>query len=142
MKIGIIGGAGTVGSCAAYALASQGIADEIVLIDLRENIAASHATDIAASVTGSSPVSIKTGNYNDLKRADIIIIAVGLHYAVSSPLNERMMQNIVNISQQRIAFGNHQRFVHAARHRAGAVDAFAGDRFDDLLAEFAQLDAF
>jgi malate dehydrogenase len=99
MKIGIIGGAGTVGSCAAYALASQGIADEIVLIDLRENIAASHAADITASVTGSRPVSVKTGDYNDLEGADIIIIAVGLHYAVSSPLNERMLQNIFNLKE-------------------------------------------
>ena len=99
MKIGIIGGAGTVGSCAAYALASQGIADEIVLIDLRQNIAASHASDITAAVTGSHPVSVKTGDYSDLEGTDIIIIAVGLHYAVSSPLSERMQQNIVNIKE-------------------------------------------
>jgi malate dehydrogenase len=99
MKIGIIGGAGTVGSCAAYTLASRGIADEIVLIDLRNNVAASHAADIAASVTGRRPVSIRTGNYGDLEGADIIIIAVGLHYAVSAPLNERMLQNIINIKE-------------------------------------------
>jgi malate dehydrogenase len=98
MKIGIIGAAGTVGSCAAYALATQALASEIVLIDLRENIAASHAIDITASVVGNLPVSVKVGSYKDLNGSGIVIIAAGLHYAVSSPFNQRLLQNITNIN--------------------------------------------
>ncbi len=39
MKITIVGGAGCVGSCAAYRLAQDGFASEIVLVDSRRNMA-------------------------------------------------------------------------------------------------------
>ena len=45
MKVGVIG-AGAVGSSAAYAMVLQGTADEIVLTDLNEKLAAAQAQDI------------------------------------------------------------------------------------------------
>lgn len=77
-KIVIIG-AGHVGSHCAYALAIQGICEEIVLLDIDEVKAKSHAMDIADSVCflGSS-VTIRTGDYEDCKDADIIVISAGV----------------------------------------------------------------
>lgn len=77
-KIVIIG-AGHVGSHCAYALAIQGICNEIVLLDLDAVKAESHAMDIADSVCflGSSVV-VRTGDYTDCKDADIIVISAGV----------------------------------------------------------------
>ena len=43
MKISIIGGSGVVGSTAAFRLAQDGKANEIVLFDVRRNLAEAHA---------------------------------------------------------------------------------------------------
>lgn len=77
-KIVIIG-AGHVGSHCAYALAIQGICDEIVLIDIDEVKAKSHAMDIADSVCflGTSPI-VRVGDYKDCEDADIIVISAGV----------------------------------------------------------------
>ena len=77
-KIVIIG-AGHVGSHCAYALAIQGICEEIVLLDIEEVKAESHAMDIADSVCflGNS-VTVRTGDYKDCEDADIIVISAGV----------------------------------------------------------------
>lgn len=77
-KIVIIG-AGHVGSHCAYALVIQGICNEIVLIDLDQVKAESHAMDIADSVSflGTS-VIVRTGDYKDCEDADIIVISAGV----------------------------------------------------------------
>ena len=37
-KVSIIGAAGTLGSCAAYAVATQGLCDELAMFDINENL--------------------------------------------------------------------------------------------------------
>ena len=95
MKIGIIGGAGNVGSSAAFNLALQGLADDLVLVDIRQNVLTSHTLDITAALSGRPGFKVRAGGYEDLTGAGVIIIAAGLHFAVSSPLKERMVQNIL-----------------------------------------------
>jgi malate dehydrogenase len=95
MKIGIIGGAGNVGSCTAFNLALHGLADDLVLLDIRQNILISHTLDITAAMSGRAGFNVKVGGYEDLADAGVIIIAAGLHFTVSSPLKERMVQNIL-----------------------------------------------
>ena len=77
-KIVIIG-AGHVGSHCAYALAIQGICEEIVLLDVDNVKAESHAMDVADGVCflGSS-VIVRTGTYEDCKDADIVVISAGV----------------------------------------------------------------
>ena len=71
-KIVIIG-TGHVGSHCAYALAIQGICDEIVLVDKDRTKAKSHSMDIADSVSFfNSSVIVRCGDYSDCKDADII----------------------------------------------------------------------
>ena len=50
MKVFIVGGAGIVGSATAAYLATNRIADEIVLQDLNENMVRSHAMDLSQAV--------------------------------------------------------------------------------------------
>jgi hypothetical protein len=46
VKVGIIGGAGTLGSSIAFYLATKNIVEEIVLLDIKENILKAHVMDM------------------------------------------------------------------------------------------------
>lgn len=74
----VIIGAGHVGSHAGYALASQGLAEQIVYIDADEEKAKAQALDIYdASVYLPHHVDVKAGSYEDASDADLMIIAAG-----------------------------------------------------------------
>ena len=76
-KIGIIG-AGHVGSHGGYALISQGLAEEIVYIDVDEKKAAAQSLDLQDSSTYlGRDVTVRAGNYEDIKDAGILIVAAG-----------------------------------------------------------------
>ena len=77
MKIGIVG-AGMVGSAAGFALVMQGIASEIVLIDLDEKRARAEAEDIAHAVPFASSAVVRAGGYDDLSGAGVVILACGV----------------------------------------------------------------
>ncbi|MGN0383014.1 MAG: L-lactate dehydrogenase [Eubacterium sp.] len=75
----VVIGAGHVGSHCAYALAIQGICDEIVFIGIDEEKAQSQAMDISDSIAFmESSVVVRTGNYNDCEDADIIVMTAGV----------------------------------------------------------------
>ncbi len=74
----IIIGAGHVGSHAGYALAEQGLAEEIVLIDIDHEKAKAQALDIYdATVYLPHRVKVKAGDYTDATDADLIVLSVG-----------------------------------------------------------------
>lgn len=74
----VIIGAGHVGSHCAYALAMDGTAEEIILIDKDERKAESQAFDVADSVSFmQKSVLIRAGRYEDVNDTDIVVIAVG-----------------------------------------------------------------
>lgn len=76
-KIVIIG-AGHVGSHAGYALAANGLAQEIVYIDTDVEKAKAQALDIFdATVYLPQRVIVRAGDYSDAHDADLIIIAAG-----------------------------------------------------------------
>lgn len=77
MKTGIVG-CGFVGSTAAYAIAVQGHANEIVLVDLNERLARAHADDILHATPFARPVRVSAGGYRELKGAAVVILACGL----------------------------------------------------------------
>lgn len=76
-KIVIIG-AGHVGSHAGYALISQGLAEEIVYIDVDEKKARAQALDLFDStVYLPKRAVIRQGDYSDARDAAMIIVAAG-----------------------------------------------------------------
>ncbi len=76
-KIAIIG-AGHVGSHGGYALISQGLAEEIVYIDVDKEKAIAQALDLQDSSTYlGRHVKVYAGDYSDIKDADILIVAAG-----------------------------------------------------------------
>lgn len=76
MKISIIGAAGSVGSSVAFNIAVQGLADEIVMLDPRQNFLLHHAWDIATAAVGQDIV-VRAGKYEDIRSSDIIIVTAG-----------------------------------------------------------------
>lgn len=76
-KITIIG-TGNVGSTIAYTLTVNGIASEIVMIDINPEKAMGEALDIRQGTPFCSPCSIYAGTYEDAKDSDIVIITSGM----------------------------------------------------------------
>jgi malate dehydrogenase len=94
MKVSIIGAAGNVGSCAAFAIANQGLVDEIVMQGMKQNIIINHTMDIQAAMTGRKDIIVRFGTYEDMSDSDIVIIAAGVHFPVSAPVPEKLVPNI------------------------------------------------
>ena len=75
-KITVIG-AGSVGSTIANDLMVQGIASEIILIDVNKEKAFGEALDIYQGATFGSPTIIRAGDYEDAADSDIVVITSG-----------------------------------------------------------------
>ncbi|KAJ48971.1 L-lactate dehydrogenase, partial [Clostridium tetanomorphum DSM 665] len=71
IKISIIG-AGFVGSTTAYAIMMEGLASEIVIVDINKEKAEGEAMDLAHGVSFVKPVEIISGDYKDTKDSDIL----------------------------------------------------------------------
>ncbi|MGD8343017.1 MAG: L-lactate dehydrogenase [Desulfobacterales bacterium] len=77
MKIGIVG-CGFVGSAGAFAIALEGKANELILVDLNADLAAAHAEDILHATPFSGPIRVAAGDYDRLKNADMVVLACGV----------------------------------------------------------------
>ena len=75
-KVAMIG-AGYVGAAAAFSIMLDGIADEIVLVDIDTEKAAGEANDIAHGIKGIANTAVYAGDYSDCCGSSIIIITAG-----------------------------------------------------------------
>ena len=73
----VIVGAGAVGATFAYALALQGGADEICLIDKNQGLAEGQVLDLVHGQPFYPPVKIYAGDENDYRDARVIVITAG-----------------------------------------------------------------
>ncbi|HHW17530.1 MAG TPA: L-lactate dehydrogenase [Firmicutes bacterium] len=85
-RVAVIG-TGLVGSTYAYTLLVEGTADEIVLIDINREKALGDAMDLNHAVPFAKPTEIWAGTMNDVKEADVIVVAAG---AAQKPGETRM----------------------------------------------------
>ncbi len=76
-KISVIG-AGSVGATVANDLMVQGVASEIVLIDINTKKAFGEALDIYQGAPFHSPAIVRSGEYADAENSDIVIITCGI----------------------------------------------------------------
>jgi L-lactate dehydrogenase len=70
-------GAGAVGSTFAYALAQSGVADEIALVDMDQNLAQGQVMDLAHGLPFYPNVQIEVGGPADYADAHVIVITAG-----------------------------------------------------------------
>ncbi len=76
-KISVIG-AGSVGATVANDLMIQGVASEIVLVDINKKKAMGEALDIYQGAPFHSPAIVRAGEYEDTAHSDIVIITCGV----------------------------------------------------------------
>lgn len=96
MKIAIIGGAGLIGSTAAYEIGRRSMVDEICLIDVRQKLAKAHQLDMEQAIPLVSKTRITSGDWEALTGSDLVIITVGkadLDKPVASRM-ERLKDNL------------------------------------------------
>ena len=87
MKVTIVG-AGNVGATAADVIASKEIAQDIVLLDIKEGFAEGKALDLmqTASTKGfNSVITGTTADYSLTKGSDVVVITSCLLYTSPSP---------------------------------------------------------
>ncbi|MEL6108727.1 MAG: lactate/malate dehydrogenase family protein, partial [Planctomycetota bacterium] len=78
MKVSIIGAGGLVGSCTAFALQCGGLAREIALLDINQDLAAGHALDLQHGGPSVADQVITGGGYEHIPNSDVICITAGL----------------------------------------------------------------
>ncbi len=76
-KISVIG-AGSVGATVANDLMVQGVASEIVLIDINKKKAEGEALDIYQGAPFHSPAIVRSGDYHEAADSDIVVITCGI----------------------------------------------------------------
>ena len=76
-KITVIG-AGNVGATIANDLMVQGIASEIVIVDVNEKKAKGEALDVYQGSPFQTPAIVRVGDYADAEGSDIVIITCGM----------------------------------------------------------------
>lgn len=76
-KISVIG-AGSVGATIANDLMIQGVASEIVLVDINKKKALGEALDIYQGAPFFSPAIVRSGDYPAVEGSDIVIITCGM----------------------------------------------------------------
>lgn len=75
----VIAGAGLVGSTTAYTIMLGGLFGEIALIDINRDKADGDALDMAHGVPFVKPVNVYSGDWEDCRGADIVVIAAGVN---------------------------------------------------------------
>ena len=76
-KITVIG-AGSVGATVANDLMIQGLASEIVLVDVNKKKAVGEALDIYQGAPFCSPAIVRSGDYSDAAGSNIVVITCGV----------------------------------------------------------------
>ena len=76
-KVAIVG-CGLVGSTTAFSLITQGICDEVIMIDINKERAYGEMLDLQESIEYlNRNVKVRTGDYSDCGDVDIIVITAG-----------------------------------------------------------------
>ena len=97
-KITVIG-AGSVGAAITNDIMVQGIASEILLIDINKQKAFGEALDIYQGAPFCSPAIVRSGDYEDAADSDIVIITSGVPRKPGQTRLE-LAQTNVNILKQ------------------------------------------
>ena len=76
-KISVIG-AGSVGATVANDLMIEGVASEIILVDINKKKAVGEALDVYQGAPFFAPAIVRPGEYEDVEGSDIVVITCGI----------------------------------------------------------------
>jgi len=106
MKVTVIGAAGWVGMSAAFQIAAARLADEMVLIDVRENLVEHHAMDLSTAVSALD-VRVKAGDYEDTVGTDVVVNAGGIHGDITADRTEMLVKNTRMVGETALQLQKH-----------------------------------
>jgi malate dehydrogenase len=93
VKVALFGGAGGVGSSAAFNLLRTGDPYEIVIVDPREHMTVSHVMDYAQVLELAPGASVRAGSEADLLDADVVVTTAGAALTVNTSRMVYLEQN-------------------------------------------------
>lgn len=94
MKLGIVGGAGLLGSTTAFVLGMRDVLDEIKLVDLNDNAAKNQAMDMGQAILPFSKTRITPAHYSDLGECEIILVTANMSTRQVTDRSERLKDNM------------------------------------------------
>ncbi|MBU5628048.1 hypothetical protein KQI82_14135 [Oscillibacter sp. MSJ-2] len=94
MKMGVIGGAGLLGSTTAFCVGCKNLVDEIKLIDIRENMVTSHAMDLTQAFLPLGGTKVTPAHYEDLGDCEILLCAAAVPEGKIADRNESLRKNV------------------------------------------------
>lgn len=86
-------GVGFVGATSAFTLANSGLFSEIVLIDANMKKAEGEAADINHGISFARPCRVRAGEYKDLAKCGLIVIAAGANQKPGETRIELLARN-------------------------------------------------
>jgi malate dehydrogenase len=84
MKVAIVGGAGGVGASLAFNLLVAGRDDDVVLVDARPRMVASHVLDLEQTLELAPGATLRTGGPEELAGADALVICAAVPLTLDS----------------------------------------------------------
>lgn len=94
MKLGIVGGAGLLGSTTAFVLGMRDVVEEIKLVDIIDNAAKNHAMDMGQAILPFSGTKISAAHYEDLGDCGVILITANASSKPVADRSERLKDNM------------------------------------------------
>jgi malate dehydrogenase len=83
-KIAIVGGAGGVGASLAFNLLRDGAGGEVVLIDSRANMVASHVLDLEQTLEQGASGTVRAGEQDEVRDSDVVVMSAGTPLSVNT----------------------------------------------------------
>lgn len=94
MKLGIVGGAGLLGSTTAFILGMRDVLEEIKLVDLNGNAAKNQAMDMGQAILPFSKTKISPAQYCDLNDCEVILVTANMSTRQVTDRSERLKDNM------------------------------------------------
>ena len=94
MKLGIVGGAGLLGSTTAFVLGMRDVLEEIKLVDLNDNAAKNQAMDMGQAILPFSKTKISAAHYEDLGDCGVILVTANMSTRQVADRSERLKDNM------------------------------------------------
>ena len=94
MKLGIIGGAGLLGSTTAFVAGIKNVLEEIKLVDINKSVLGSHVMDMGQSLLPVSKTRIIQAEFSDLSDCNIILMTASLPERNVKDRNEYLQGNL------------------------------------------------
>ena len=93
-KLGIIGGAGGIGSTSGFYIGHSGLFKEIALVDVKHNVLRSHHFDIEQSVGEFNATKFTAGSWEELAGSDIVLMEASAPQPKAASRNEFLSINL------------------------------------------------